>query len=82
MPYHSIRTVSSELHQVTVASHSEDDDDSITPSPTQTWKWLDKTEVNARQSFMRFITTIGSKPGVLISVVQNVAKSLVVWYMR
>lgn len=45
-------------------------------SVDQTWSWSDHTEFNVRKSFMRFITTVGSKPGVCQSTVQNVTEEL------
>lgn len=68
--------LNSELTHVSdLLGHGHDDDGNV-PCSAQTEKWSDKSEINVKQSFIRFITTIGSKPGVSMSVVQNVAKEL------
>jgi len=40
------------------------------------WKWSATSEVNVQQSFMKFITTIGSKPGISQNAVQMVTEEL------
>jgi len=52
------------------------DPDVPDPEDLEDWKWSATSEVNVQQSFMKFITNIGSKPGVSQTAVQMVTEEL------
>ena len=58
------------------AAESVSANDTSTSVLAQTWSWSDHSKVNVTKSFMRFITTVGSKPGVSQTTLQNVTEEL------
>jgi hypothetical protein len=70
--------ISSEFAAVSAAElHSDCENPDIgASSTTQNLTRNDHREVNVQHSFMRFITTIGSKPGVSQSAVQDITEEL------